>query len=207
MLRSDDGNSLPHFSDALKLYGSIGECKQRVVSAFADVCAGMKVRASLPHKNSSGEHFLSAEPLNPKTLRVAVASVTGASAPFFMSHILSFLFSEERPLLYYRCNFYMGVLFPVSALYSIALAFLLLENDDLFILHVGDVLSALTDAPDTVGAPIFIALSSDNKSTLSKFTLLPTSFSSLGTYSLSAVFTLQLLSGDLNHCKHRIRPS
>ena len=60
--------------------------KQGVVAAAADVQAGLDGRAALADEDGAPRHELAVEAFAAEALAVAVASVLGAAACFFMGH-------------------------------------------------------------------------------------------------------------------------
>ena len=58
--------------------GAGRKCEQRVVFAAADIGARVEVRSALADDDLAGADNLTAETLDAQTLRVAVASVSGA---------------------------------------------------------------------------------------------------------------------------------
>ena len=69
-----------HAASAVRaeFHGAGGKCEQRVVLAAADVGARVKVRSTLADDDLACADNLTAETLDAQTLRVAVASVSGA---------------------------------------------------------------------------------------------------------------------------------
>jgi len=76
------GTSL-HKSDC-----AVGLCKQRVVPAAADIRAGMKMCAALPHQNVASHHCLAAKPLDAQPFRFRIAAVPGTAACLFVCHLV-----------------------------------------------------------------------------------------------------------------------
>jgi hypothetical protein len=61
--------------------------KQGVVGTYAHVDAWTEPSATLAHDDSAGLDDLAAESFHTKTLGVAVATVPGTAAAFFVSHL------------------------------------------------------------------------------------------------------------------------
>src|SRR5690606_11387182 len=89
------GRSLRHrkdgYEDAALGFGAEldatgGQRKQRVVTAQADVLAGMPLGAALARNNVARDHALTAEHLDAKPLRIGIAAVSRRAACFFVSH-------------------------------------------------------------------------------------------------------------------------
>jgi len=59
--------------------------KEGIVFADAHVGAGVEVRAALPNEDVARQNELAVGAFGPKTLGLAVASVTGAAGTFLMS--------------------------------------------------------------------------------------------------------------------------
>ena len=68
-----------------KAHNSIDLGEERIVLANTDVVTGMKMRSALPDKNVARQNELPVRTLGSKTLRLAVATVSGAANTFFMS--------------------------------------------------------------------------------------------------------------------------
>ena len=82
-----NGNDRNIFSCFLaELDCPIRKSKERVVSAAADILAGMDSGSALTHDNASGRYKLPAECLDAKHLRLAVAAVPAARLTFLMCH-------------------------------------------------------------------------------------------------------------------------
>ena len=71
---------------AVKADVAVGKGEEGVVASHADIVAGVELGAALADEDGSGEDELSAVPLHPKTLAVAVATVACRSLTFFMCH-------------------------------------------------------------------------------------------------------------------------
>src|SRR6187431_2279142 len=63
------------------------EGEQRVVTATADVGAGVEVGAALTDDDLAGEDLLAAEPLHAEALCVGVTTVTGGACALFVCHV------------------------------------------------------------------------------------------------------------------------
>src|SRR5512140_1902413 len=109
------------FPEPLELHHAAGEGEQGVVAPETDVRAGREFRAALAHDDRACIDGLAAEALDAEALRVAVASVPGTSAAFFMCHCECSL-SDIR-------NFNFRVLLAMSAAQTVSLPALLLEHD------------------------------------------------------------------------------
>lgn len=72
---------------AFELHDSVNQSEERIVTASADVLAGMQFRTALAHQNAACLHGLSTELLDAKSLRVTVSSVTRATYTFFMCQL------------------------------------------------------------------------------------------------------------------------
>ena len=70
----------------IKLYVAITQCEQCVVTASADVSAGMPLCSALANKDISGSYGFTAELLDATTLSFRVASVAAGALSFLMSH-------------------------------------------------------------------------------------------------------------------------
>src|SRR5665213_2494130 len=88
-----------HFA-ALELDGAFLEGEQRVISADADVEAGVELGAALADDDRAGGHELPAIRLHPAILRIAVSPVLRAALTLLMCHmspsVLRASFKRER---------------------------------------------------------------------------------------------------------------
>jgi hypothetical protein len=84
-----DTNTLSRLANAFKLHNACGKCKECVVTADANIDAGMKLCAALTHEDVAGEYYLTAKAFNPEALGITFAAVSRTSAAFFMSHTTS----------------------------------------------------------------------------------------------------------------------
>jgi hypothetical protein len=71
---------------AVKFYVAIHKCPDRVVTAEANIAAGLEFGSTLAEDDVTGDDGLAAEFFNAKTLADAVASVFDTALSFFMSH-------------------------------------------------------------------------------------------------------------------------
>jgi hypothetical protein len=71
---------------AVKFYVAIHKCPDRVVTAEADIAAGLEFGSTLAEDDVTGDDGLATEFFNAKTLADAVASVFDTALSFFMSH-------------------------------------------------------------------------------------------------------------------------
>src|SRR5262249_21549337 len=72
---------------AVEVDFAVGEGKQRVVAAVADVTAGVPLGAALADQDFSRDHGFAAELLDAQTLCVRVASVAARALSFLVSHV------------------------------------------------------------------------------------------------------------------------
>jgi hypothetical protein len=79
-------DTLSCLANAFKFDNAVGKCKECIVTAYADVHAGMEFSAALTHEDITGENYLSAKAFNPEALGITIAAVPRTSAAFFMSH-------------------------------------------------------------------------------------------------------------------------
>jgi hypothetical protein len=82
-------HALLGFADTLKFDRTVNEREQRIVTALADVVAGMDARAALAHDDAAGLHELPVKTFDAQVLRVAIAAIVSAAAAFFMCHFIS----------------------------------------------------------------------------------------------------------------------
>lgn len=66
---------------------AVGDGEQRVVSADADILAGVNARAALAYQNMAGLDGLAAEALYAQTLALRIAAVARTAACFLVCHI------------------------------------------------------------------------------------------------------------------------
>jgi len=71
---------------AVKFHVAIHKSPDRVVTAEADIAAGLEFGSTLAENDITGDDGLAAEFFNAKTLADAVASVFDTALSFFMSH-------------------------------------------------------------------------------------------------------------------------
>src|SRR5262245_12315405 len=79
---------------------ALGERKQRVIRAHADVRAGVPARAALAHENVAGQHALAAVAFNAKPPARRVAAVARGAACLLVCHgrkSLEWSLSLSRP--------------------------------------------------------------------------------------------------------------
>ena len=60
--------------------------EQGVITTDADIDAGLELRSALTNQDRTARDQLATEALHAKSLRMTVASVSGAAYAFFMSH-------------------------------------------------------------------------------------------------------------------------
>ena len=82
-----DAYLFPSSSQPLENNLPVCQREKRVISAHADIGAGMKLRSMLANDDVPRNHILAAEPLDSKALTSGIASIPRASNTFFMCHI------------------------------------------------------------------------------------------------------------------------
>lgn len=87
-LRAVNADSLLAACDVLELYNTVDKSEEGVVSADADIVAGMNCGSSLSDDYVAGLYSLSVGLLNAETLCFAVASVLGRTNALLMSEEL-----------------------------------------------------------------------------------------------------------------------
>ena len=70
----------------LKLHFAFDESEEAVVMPTSDVGPWFERGASLAHQYGSGCYELAVEPLDSKTFRLTIPSISGASETFFVCH-------------------------------------------------------------------------------------------------------------------------
>jgi hypothetical protein len=60
--------------------------KERIISATANVCPRVNLRAALPDYDGTGMHCLTPEPFDSEPFGLAITTAMCAAAAFFMSH-------------------------------------------------------------------------------------------------------------------------
>jgi hypothetical protein len=70
------GNSLPILAKILKLDGTVNLGKKGVITATADIGAGMNHRTQLPNQNIAGPDDLATEPFDSAPLTGAIAAIS-----------------------------------------------------------------------------------------------------------------------------------
>ena len=117
----------------IELYFAVGEGEEGEISSATNVATRMVFCAALTQDDVAGHYCLTAKFLHAESLAVAVATISGSTLSFFVCHcyVLSKgLFGVDR------LDFYYGDLLAVSFSAFIALATLLLEDDNFFVLLV-----------------------------------------------------------------------
>jgi hypothetical protein len=79
-----NGCSLPELSETLEAKDAVFKGIQSVVSAEADIEAGMDVGAALSVKDIAGLHKLTVRPLGPQALGIGITAVLGGTHSLFM---------------------------------------------------------------------------------------------------------------------------
>jgi len=77
----------PGFPVTLEYHLPVYQGKKGVISAHADIGAGMELRSMLADNDISRNHVLAAKPFDSKALTSGIASVPRTSNTFFMCHI------------------------------------------------------------------------------------------------------------------------
>jgi len=108
---------------AVETDGTVGEGEKRVVTADADIGAGMEVRTALAHDDIACPNCLAAKDLDAQSLRFRIATVTSTAACLFVSHC--FLASR------YAGDFHPRVVLSMSRLTLVVFAALELDDTDL----------------------------------------------------------------------------
>jgi hypothetical protein len=85
-----DGIDIDAATSAIEANIPVNQRENRVIASEADVFAGLKFRAALPHDDVAGDDHLAAEFFYAQPLADAVAAVLNAALSFFMSHDLRF---------------------------------------------------------------------------------------------------------------------
>ena len=83
-----DRSLLAVSAESLKLENAVACSKESIVSALADVCAGMHLCTSLTDKNVACEDKLTVASLDAETLGLGISAVLGGAHTFFMSEKL-----------------------------------------------------------------------------------------------------------------------
>lgn len=74
------------FAVPLKLHDAVGKSENGIVAGATRVHARCESRATLAHDNASCGDLFAAEALDTQSLGIAIATVPGTAAAFFMSH-------------------------------------------------------------------------------------------------------------------------
>ena len=117
----------------IELYFAVGEGEEGEISSATDVVTRVVLCAALTQDDVARHYCLTAKFLHAESLAVAVATISGSTLSFFVSHCYVLpkgLFGVDR------LDFYYGDLLAVSFSAFIALATLLLEDDDFLVLLV-----------------------------------------------------------------------
>src|SRR5262245_21373885 len=77
------------FASVIKLDHTINQGKKRIVPPDTDIESRFERRPTLPHENTTGAHCLPGKALYSKAFADAVASISGATLPFFMCHTVA----------------------------------------------------------------------------------------------------------------------
>src|SRR5215472_11180784 len=123
---------------------AVDEREQRVVTAGADVLAGVELGAALANDDRAGRHRLAAEHLDAEHLRLRVAAVARRAAAFFLCHLR--LLELVRSGGVDRADLDLGERLPVALALAVVLALAHLEDADLGMAAMAD------DARDDAGA-------------------------------------------------------
>lgn len=125
----------------LKLHKPVSQSEKSIIPAHPDIIPRMEVGPQLPHDYVTGAYKFTAEFLDAPSLPGAVATVPGASSRFLMCHaippenrngVTSAVFStcgKLRPKLPDIFNPHSGKALPMSLLFAVVLAPLVLEDD------------------------------------------------------------------------------
>src|SRR5690606_14835653 len=70
----------------LEFHHAIDECEDGVVSAEANIVAGMPLRATLPHEDVAGTNCLTTVLLDAAVLRIRIAAVARRTGALLMCH-------------------------------------------------------------------------------------------------------------------------
>src|SRR5690606_35616734 len=82
-LNADDASGL---ADLLEGHGPLNFCKERIISADADVFARAELRAALSDEDAPCQHPFAAVPFHAQTLGIAIATIAGTADAFFVCH-------------------------------------------------------------------------------------------------------------------------
>ena len=83
-LRLVNRDLLPVAAQPLEADNAVGRGIQRVVTADANIHAGVNVRPTLADQNIAGQNMLSVSPLGPQTLALGVTAVLGGTNALLM---------------------------------------------------------------------------------------------------------------------------
>jgi hypothetical protein len=70
----------------IELDDAIGQRKKRIITAYANVSAGVVTCAALPHQDAAGTHGSAAEDLDAQPLTVRLAAILDRALTLFMCH-------------------------------------------------------------------------------------------------------------------------
>src|SRR3954451_1294630 len=85
---------------------TVGQCKQGMILAKADVGSRVPFRSALAHDDVAGAHGLAAELLHAEALALAVAAVAGRAACFLMCHVELLRFRRLLGRALSRCSIF-----------------------------------------------------------------------------------------------------
>ena len=83
-----DGNLLPVLPETLEADDAVSLGEQRVITAAADIDAGMDVGAALADKDVASQNMLAVSPLGPEALALGITAVLGGTNALFVGEEL-----------------------------------------------------------------------------------------------------------------------